>query len=250
MKKIIITALFAVIYQAYALFGFGAHIGYDDTNISSQKISVLSINDNEYSYTMTRTEFDKNPLELGAQLYFDLPVLPVGFEFGFEGAWAKYKWTGSADIGDASFVLPHGYEAEDGMYSEEFDFSKIGVDATAKWYMLSFPPVVKTFKFYAGGGGGVYFITPIISDKMIIKELEKQYSSVIPAGSEIEFDVDDYIKKVTVFGYHIVGGIQMKLPAVPISFNVDYKYVMTPENDYGDPTNNFGVIKGSINFYM
>ncbi|MBU4485423.1 MAG: hypothetical protein KKD38_00715 [Candidatus Delongbacteria bacterium] len=247
MKKIIITAVFAIVYQSYALFGIGGHVGLDDTSVPSQEINVLSINSINYDYTLTRDEI-KNPLALGAQLYFDLPIIPIGFEVGFEGAWASYKWTGSDNIGGISFNLPEPYKSENGMYDEKFDFTKMCVDVTGKWYIFSLPPVVKTLKFYVGGGAGFYFITPIVTDKMIIAELEKKYTGSV--DTPVTFDVDKYIEKITVFGYHFVAGIQLKLPVMPVSLNVDYKYVVTPENDYKDETNKFGVIKGSLNFYI
>ncbi|HAQ61740.1 TPA: hypothetical protein DCR49_07065 [Candidatus Delongbacteria bacterium] len=257
MKKITIAALFAIIYQAYALFGIGGHIGVDNTSVDAKTVDAFSITMSglDYSYSLERDEI-KNPLAIGAQIYFDIPIVPIGFELGFEGAWATYSWKGSNHITGPSGDIPleftgYDYPAEE--YDEQFDFAKIGVDVTAKWYVFSLPPVVKTFKFYVGGGAGFYFITPIVSEKLIEKELEKKYpelSTPPAAGNPITFDVDEYIEEVTVIGYHFVAGMQLKLPALPIAFNVDYKYVSTPENDYGDPTNDFSVIKGSLSFYL
>jgi hypothetical protein len=246
MKKIIIASIFTMIWQAYALFGFGGHIGVDNTSVSGQSLSLLSINGTNYNYNLERDGF-KSPLAVGAQLYLDIPVLPIGFELGFEGAWATYKWRGSDNIGGYDIDIP-GYESVNNEYNEEFEFGKIGVDITAKWYIFSLPPVVNTLKFYVGGGTGFYFITPIVSDKMIIAELEKRYTGAIDAP--VSLDVDEYIEKVTVMGFHFVAGARVKFPVLPISFNVDYKYVSTPENDYGDDTNKFSVIKGSLNFYI
>lgn len=257
MKKIIIASIFTVIYQAYALFGIGGHIGVDNTSVASESIDAFSITVSSvnYTYGLSRDEI-KNPLALGAQLYLDIPVVPIGFELGFEGAWAKYSWKGSnvltGPVGEEIELRLPGYDYPAAGYDEEFDFAKIGVDITAKWYIFSLPPVVKTVKFYVGGGAGFYFITPVVSQKMITDELEKGNISVDPetTGSYIAFDVDEYIEKVTVMGFHFVAGAQVKFPVLPLSFNVDYKYVSTPENDYGDETNKFGVIKGSINFYI
>ncbi|HXK49752.1 MAG TPA: hypothetical protein PKW56_04740 [Clostridiales bacterium] len=246
MKKIIIASISAMIWQAYAIFGIGGHIGVDNTSVSSQNLTLLSINGLDYNYTLAREEF-KNPLCFGAQLYLDIPVVPIGFELGFEGAWATYSWKGSDTIGGYQIEIP-GYTAENSEFNEEFDFAKIGVDITAKWYIFSLPPVVKTVKFYVGGGTGFYFITPIVTDKMIIAELEKRYTGTI--NSSPTLDIDEYIEKVTVMGFHFVTGAQIKFPVIPLSFNVDYKYVSTPENDYSDETNKFSVIKGSINFYL
>lgn len=252
MKKLVTAAIFAIIYQAYAIFGIGVHLGVDNTSVDKQTINLLSINDLNYDFNMERTAF-KNPLAFGAQLYLDIPVLPIGFELGFESAWATYSWTADSKLtgpnGDIDLEIP-GYSATGTVYEEDFDFAKIGVDLTGKWYIFSLPPVVKTFKFYVGGGAGFYFITPIVTDKMIIAELEKQYEGEIPTTEPVQLDVKEYIEKVTVFGTHLVAGMQLKIPVMPVSFNVDYKYVMTPENDYKDETNDFSVIKGSLNLYF
>ncbi len=258
MKKIIIASVFAMIWQAYAIFGVGGHIGVDNTSVDSETITAFSVNmaGVDYTYGLSREEI-KNPLALGAQLYLDIPVVPIGFELGFEGAWATYSWKGdnvlTAPAGYTDFPLQFvGYDYPAEAYDEEFDFAKIGVDITAKWYIFSLPPVVKTVKFYVGGGTGFYFITPVVSPELIKSELEKKYADYpgMTPGTEIAFDVDEYIEKVTVMGFHFVTGAQIKFPMIPLSFNVDYKYVSTPENDYGDETNKFSVIKGSINFYL
>ncbi|MFA6653469.1 MAG: hypothetical protein WCS93_03950, partial [Candidatus Delongbacteria bacterium] len=211
MKKIIIASIFTVIYQAYALFGIGGHIGVDNTSVDSESITAFSVTmaGVDYSYGLSRDEI-KNPLALGAQLYLDIPVLPIGFELGFEGAWASYSWKGSnvltAPAGYTDVPLQFtGYDYPASEYDEEFDFAKIGVDITAKWYVFSLPPVVKTVKFYVGGGAGFYFITPVVSEELIRSELEKRYEVSTP-GSEIAFDVDEYIEKVTVMGFHFVTG--------------------------------------------
>jgi hypothetical protein len=253
MKKIIAAAIFTVIYQAYAIFGVGVHLGVDNTSVDGQKVEFLSINELSYTFGMERTAFN-NPLAFGAQMYLDIPVLPIGFELGFEGAWASYKWTADSRLTgpngeDINLEIP-GYSATGTVYDEQFEFAKIGVDLTGKWYVFSLPPVVNTFKFYVGGGAGFYFITPIVTDKMIIAELEKKYEGPIPTTSPVSFDVDEYVEKVTVFGTHLVAGMRLKIPVLPVSFNVDYKYVMTPENGYKDETNNFSVIKGSLNLYF
>ena len=255
MKKLMIAALLTVIYQAYALFGVGLHLGVDNTSVDKQVLSNenLSINGFNYEFSMEREAFS-NPFAFGAQLYLDVPIIPIGFELGFESAWAEYRWIASSQLidpnGDPINIEIPGYTSTNNEYDEKFSFTKVGVDLTGKWYIFSLPPVIRTFKFYVGGGAGFYFITPIVTDKMIIAELEKRYDGAIPTASPVSVDIKEYIEDVTVFGTHFVAGMQLKIPVMPVSFNVDYKYVMTAENDYGDDTNNFGVIKGSLNLYF
>ncbi|HQO08483.1 MAG TPA: hypothetical protein PLK90_00630 [Clostridiales bacterium] len=255
MKKIIIASILTLIYQAYALFGIGGHIGIDDTNVSGKTVDAYSITMSgyDYSYSLSRDGI-KAPLTFGAQMYFDIPIIPIGFEADFEGVWASYSWKGANKLtgpgGNDIELRFTGYDYPVSEYKEEFDFVKLGVDVTGKWYIFSLPPVVNTFKFYVGGGVGFYFITPIVTEKLIKTELEKNYADHLPSNDQISFDVDEYIEKVSVFGYHAVAGVQLKIPALPVAFNVDYKYVSTPENDYGDATNEFSIIKGSLSFYL
>lgn len=251
MKKLIIAlAMLLAIANSYALVGFGGHFGYDLMDISAEESSFkIPVGSNEYSYSVTRDAIT-NPMCAGVQVYLDMPILPIGFEAGFSGAWAKYKWSapdkmtfGSSSI---NITIPGGYTPTNGSYSEEFDYVRLTGDVTAKYYFLGLPPVVKIVDFYVGGGVGIYAISPLVSEKLFVEELKN-----LPAGSTSgDVDVEELVKKNTTFGGHIVAGAKIKPPVIPLSINVDYKYNFTPENDYKDKTNKFSTIKASLNFYI
>jgi len=250
MKKLIIAlAMLLAIANSYALVGFGGHFGYDLLDISAEESSFkIPVGSAEYSYSVKRDAIT-NPMCAGVQLYLDMPIIPIGFEAGFSGAWAKYKWSAPDKMtlgGNSISIAIPGYNAVGGNYSEEFNYVRMTADVTAKYYFLGLPPVVKIVDFYVGGGMGMYFITPLVSENVFVNELKK-----LPSGSTSgSVDVEELVKKNTVFGGHIVAGAKIKPPVIPLSINIDYKYNFTPENDYKDKTNKFSTVKASLNFYI
>ena len=252
MKKILLVIMMVTTIKAFGIFGFGIHAGVDNTNVDALKLDAFNFNiaGNSYSYSLTRDEIS-NPFVFGGQVYLDIPLAPIGFEADFEGSWATYKWTAPANITGEGNALDIplefiGYDVGASGYSEEFSFGRFSTDFTGKWYVFGFPPVVKIFSFYVGGGVGFHFITPLVSEKMIIAELQK--NATVPTSTEI--DIEELVKSNVSMGYHCVTGARIKFPVLPIAFNIDYKWTWTEENDYGDPTNNFGMIKGSASIYF
>jgi len=253
MKKLIIAlAMLLAIANSYALVGFGGHFGYDLLDIGGvERKFELSVADHGYEYSIKRDAI-KNPMCAGVQLYLDMPILPIGFEAGFSAAWAEYAWTADSDltpIGSAPAVaieIPGVDKDANGKYSEKTYYGRMSTDVTAKYYFLGLPPVVNIVNFYVGGGAGLYFITPLVSEEVFIQELSKN----APVAGSAKVDVVELVKKNTVFGGHIVAGAKIKPPVIPLSINLDYKYNFTPENDYKDKTNKFSTIKASLNFYI
>lgn len=252
MKKLFMAlALLVTMAGSNAMgFGIGGHFGYDLIDIGELNSEFkIPVGSNQYSYSVTRDGI-KNPMCAGVQLYLDLPILPIGIEAGFSGAWAKYKWSAPDKLkfGNETIAISiPGYTAADSMYSEEFSYGRATIDVTAKYYFLGLPPVVNIVNFYVGGGVGMYFITPLVSENVFIEELKKNVPTV---GEPAKVDVEKLVKSNTVFGGHFVVGAQIKPPVIPLSINIDYKYNITPENDYKDETNKFSTIKASLNFYI
>ena len=252
MKKFLVLTMMIATIKAFGIFGFGIHAGVDQVNVPEKSIPAFSfdIAGNSYSYEITRSEIS-NPFVFGGQLYFDLPLVPIGFEADFEGSWASYNLTAPAELTDnvGTNNIPLSFAGYDvgatGYEDEEMSFGRISADLSVKWYVFGFPPVVKIFSFYVGGGTGFHFITPLVSKEFIMIELQKE--TTIPT-SPTEVDIEDLAE--FTMGYHILTGFRIKPPVIPIAFNIDYKYTRTKKNDYGDDTNNFGLIKGSLSIYF
>ena len=182
MKRFLLVIMMITTIKAFGIFGFGIHAGVDNTSVDKYSKSFsFDIAGNAYSYSITRDEIS-NPFVFGGQVYLDIPLIPIGFEADFEASWAEYKWTAPAELNDevGTTNIPLdfiGYDVGPSGYSENFSFGRFSTDFTAKWYIFGFPPVVKIFSFYVGGGAGFHFITPLVSEKLIIAELQNNPTS-------------------------------------------------------------------------
>jgi len=251
MKKLLFAiSILMLSINSFALVGISVHGGIDMISIDefNGEIANIKIGDKEYSLGNLMREEIKNPVAFGAQLYFDLPIVPIGIETGFSASYAKYKWTASNSLtgpdGPIDLDLP-GINSSNGTYSEEFTFLRMSADATLKWYFLNLPPVINVASFYIGGGAGMHFITPIVSEELFREELKNQNVT-----SGLKVDAEELAKSQTVFGGHFVAGVRIKPPVIPIAINVDYKHTFTAENDYGDNTNKFGTLKAGLSLYF
>ena len=233
--------------SAFGLFGIGINGGVELIDMKklelSKTLSFTDLNGDSYSYGVERDAIT-NPIHVGAQFQFDLPVLPIGIEADFGASWADYKWTAPKTIGDYNLDFGTGGDGEN--FSETYTFLHANADITVKYYILNFPPVVNTVSFYVGGGAGYHYITPLVSPELVKEELKDTNIS----ASENNIDVESIVEKGSYFGGHFVVGARIKPPVIPFSFNIDYKHYFLPKNDYGDDTSSFGQIKAGMNFYL
>ncbi|MBN1969986.1 MAG: outer membrane beta-barrel protein [Candidatus Delongbacteria bacterium] len=243
MKKILIIAsVLMLAIESFAFIGFGVQGGMDLIKVDAFKkdFDILE----GVTYSLERDEIS-NPIEFGVHGQLDLPVIPIGIELGFSMAMADYKWKAPATINGLPLEIP-GYDSKDGYYSEEFTYMRASIDATLKYYLIEFPPALNTLGVYLAGGVGINFITPLVSEEVFLQEM----SDISEGATSAEIDLEELTKSSTVFGGSFGAGVRIKVPVAPISFNIDYRYVITPENDYKDETNKFSTIKGSLNFYI
>ena len=258
MKKLVITFMMLVLAStSFAFVGIGVHGGMDlfeieEINKTFQFDDGLGLG-GYFEYEITR-EAISQPINFGGQVYLDLPVFPIGFEGGFDFAGQEYKWTAGNEITHES--LPNipieipNVDQEDGRYSETFFYVRMTADVTFKYYFLNLPPVVNIASFYVGGGMGMYFVTPLVSENLFTDELMGDIDFSNPPSETDELDLEELVLNNTSFGGHAVIGVKIKPPVVPISINIDYKHHFMPKNDYEDEGNVFGSIKASLNLYI
>ena len=256
MKKLVLTFLMLVLASSsFAFVGIGVHGGMDLFEIEKYENTFDIAPD--FTYNIYR-EAIAQPYNFGGQVYLDLPIFPIGFEGGFDFAGQEYKWiaddhityTGSnTALGDIALDLPN-IDSENGEYSESFYYVRMTADVTFKYYFLNLPPVVNIASFYVGGGAGMYFVTPLVSEQLFTDELNKAMDFTVPHTGSQELDIEELVLKNTSFGGHAVIGVKIKPPVIPISINIDYKHHFMPKNDYDDEGNVFGSIKASINLYI
>ncbi len=254
MKKIIFILIFLLLsLEASAMVGIGLHGGLDLISIGKvNKEFRVKIDGERYKYSVKRGAIEE-PKGFGLQFYFDIPAfIDLGIEADVHASYEKYSWVAPNRAenlsGGDDIVVDIGEKAnEDGYYEEEYYFARVGADLTAKYYFLNIPPVVDIASFYVGGGCGMHFVTPIVSEKFFIKEIKKNFNQ---ASGEVEMDIEELVEKNTVFGMHLVAGVRVKPPVIPLAVNLDYKYLFLPENDYGDDTDRFGQVKLGLSFYF
>ncbi|PID31206.1 MAG: hypothetical protein CR982_00065 [Candidatus Cloacimonadota bacterium] len=250
MKKIVILISLLLVTSSYALVGFGVHGGLDLMEVDKiNKEFKFDFGDKEATYSLER-EAIENPVAFGAQLYFDFPIFPLGLEAGYYMAVQKYRWIAPKDLQVGNESIPLDFSDIDtsgNSYNHEFTYARASVDATLKYYFLELPPAVNLMRFYLGAGVGVHFITPLVSEQFFEDELSEMSNS---SSNQLSLDVEDLVKSKTTFGAHFGVGTMIDIPVLPISLNVDYRYTITKENEYGDETSNFSTIRGSLNFYL
>lgn len=192
---------------AMAVFGFGVHGGVDNITVNSFD-EVFSLDDGT-AVTLKREEIS-SPIMFGGQ--FVLDALPfIDLELSADASFKKYNVT---------------YITTVKTVEEEATFGRIGLYATVKKNLVSFPPVVNTFSVYAGVGAGIHLMTPVVGRKLIQKELKNAADALKP---------DDITDRLTRVGGNVLLGIRLKPPVLPYALNADAKYTFMGAGDYDEP---------------
>ncbi len=108
----------------------------------------------------------------------------------------------------------------------DFTVRDFSLDVTAK-YKFELMPVIKP---YIGAGLGWHWLT---------------YSTSLDSDIEILLPVDE-----NRLGYHGVGGVSLKFPAVPFEIFAEYRYthIMTKQEELDTKGTNYSTILGGITF--
>jgi hypothetical protein len=86
-------------------------------------------------------------------------------------------------------------------------------------------------RLYIGGGLGYHLINPLFGEEIVLQELEDL--------GDYGMDLADLLKRESHFGVHALGGISLRPVFLPFAVNVEARYFMLPENEFGDETNKF-----------
>ena len=209
---VLVCIIFIAPTSALAIFGFGAHGGLDLYTVDSDSLTF------ELKYgasaSLVREEID-SPLMFGGRFYID--VLPIiDLELSADVAVKTYDFTFTREVPGST---PEVTE-------EEATFGRIGIYATVRKDLMSFPPIVNVVTVYAGAGLGLHLVTPVASPQLFIDELTSASEKV---------DIDEYVKKATKVGIHALLGVRVKPPMVPLAIDAQAKYTRMPEGDYEEP---------------
>jgi len=227
MKKrialVVLSFLFIAPGSALALFGFGAHGGLDMYSVDADSASFTLEYGAEAS--LVREEIGQ-PIAFGGHFYVDLlPIIDL--EISADVAFQKYHITYERRT-------PAGILDDE--KSEDATFGRIGVYATIRRDLFKFPPITHTVALYAGAGVGLHLITPVMSEAFLVDNIKTP---------EDKLDVEEMIEKATRMGGHVLAGVRIKPPMVPIALSVEAKYTMMSEGDYEEP-NVFPTVYGKL----
>ena len=232
MKKkfvlVVLSLLFVAPGSAFAIFGFGAHGGLDMYSVDADSVGFVL--DYGVEASLVREEIGQ-PIVFGGHFYVDaLPV--VDFELSVDVAIQKYH------ISYKRQVLGGAVDEFEDEKSEDATFGRIGVYATIRKDLFTFPPLVHTVALYAGGGVGMHLVTPIMCEAFLVDNIK---------SPDDQLDVDDIIEKATRMGGHALVGVRIKPPMIPIALGVEAKYTMMSEGDYEEPSV-FPTVYGKLSF--
>ena len=223
---VVLSLLFVAPGSALAVFGFGAHGGLDMYSVDAA--STVFTLDYGAEASLVREEIGQ-PIAFGGHFYVDLlPVIDL--EISVDVAIQKYHITYQRR------VLGGALDEFDDEKSEDATFGRIGVYATIRRDLVTFPPIIHTVSLYAGAGVGLHLITPVMCEAFLVENIK---------APEDQLDVEDIIEKATRMGGHVLAGVRIKPPMMPIALSVEAKYTMMSEGDYEEP-NVFPTVYGKL----
>lgn len=216
--------------------------------------------------SLSRSEWTRSKINLGGKLFFDgIPVIDA-VEFSFNiGAW-EYLATlkcpngqiqnniSDEDIDDFLETGDYGYLLgmnEIDLTLEQFGlpgfkffgisktpYVKFHFDISIRKNLIAKPDKLNTFQLYLGLGPTLNFSTPIITPSFVTDVIE---SSLDIAGTDFGKIVDlgenttlmkGIIEKLIeesknpTFGMHIIAGMMLKIPVIPVGFYFDSKFMI------------------------
>ncbi len=196
-----------------------------------------------------RTDFKTTPVNFGAKFYVDiLPIIDVEVASNFY----MYSYKGSV-------IYPTGFKNNasgtgtgfNDLLSPVYDtlalqvklpgvdsltpYAKLQTDLTIRKTIVKFPPLISVVKFYVGAGPSIIFATPMLSGGMIEDALGESINgefTTAQLATEL-FNNDDRIEEIQNyfmeqlftphFAFHIIAGIQVKPPIIPLAIYLDTK---------------------------
>ncbi len=240
-------------------------ISYSESQ--GEEVPIIS---GDMPFYLSRGGFERNVINFGGKVFFDkipaIDAVELSCNFGVWEYDASLKYPVGMKTGlDYQGYIDNpdsirGLEFTDIMEMDEipltletFDLSYFGLnrtpyakfhlDATIRKNLIAKPDKAKYFRLYLGGGPSLHFATPVLSKSMaedLLKDIVEEAAGNPERLVEIMNDqknlkplVKELIKGMSEpkFGMHIVAGLQLKIPVMPIGFYGDCKY-MIPFGDY------------------
>ncbi len=263
MKKQVMAACVALglcAAPSFAIVGAGFHWGFDfSTSMTDTKQeSILTAGEVDLKKVMpdgvtfpdnfkdssflfiSRANFERTPINFGGKVFVD--ALPVEFEVSvnmgiwqYEGA-INYIDTFSVEGSDATLSYAKEIIGIEKLGAPSFfgvkntPYGKFQTDFTVKKTFKKIPLIKPSL----GAGASAHFATPVISESLVKSALGITDDAMAFNVSDLE-NVDNMKKildaitdgaKKPKVGMHIVAGIQVKPPVIPLGIYVDGKYMI------------------------
>ncbi len=229
----VLAVLVTMAFATSAFAGFGFHVGLDMTQIDETTQRFYFEGDTPSNTTLSTLERDASgkPLNIGVDLTFSMLPM-VDLQASLEGAFANYKMT---------FVPGSVNNQNQGASVEEdVPYLRVGGDVSAFISPVGFPPGVNVVKWFIGGGLSVHLFQPAVSKDMLLENV---------TSVDEEIDPVDYVNTDPKFGFHVITGLKIKPPALPLGFRVTGKYYIFTGQDPDTPAN-FLTLQAGVYFGM
>ncbi|KMQ52726.1 hypothetical protein CHISP_0495 [Chitinispirillum alkaliphilum] len=212
---------------------------------------------------VSRLNFERTPVNFGGKVFWDLVPFVDGVEmsanFGmweYEGAvhFLNFAALANKTPEEVNQIKNNPYDPEQYSYiiqeltldalglsywgQRRTPYARLHIDMTVRKDLVKFPPVINILRIYTGTGLSMNFSTPVLSAKLIEDVLSKNNDfdleffenlATMENPEEIwsgvvERIIDGFAKPV--IGMHLMAGMQVKLPVVPVGLYVDGKILI------------------------
>ncbi len=214
MKRLL-TFVVLVFWMGNALalgFHFGVHGGKDFYSISSMDKGFQLA---DLTEARVEREGFSNPWLAGVDLQWDL-LMGLKLEATAEAAYHSYNVVytrNDPQPGDPFHKLVSEYDVK---------FARAGLVGSLKMNILPLPIV----DLYFGGGAGIHWIAPLVSDKFLMGTLMDKAA---------ELDPSEDVKVESRLGGHLLVGASIHPPMFPLKFALEAKYNFLQSGEYEEP---------------
>ena len=207
---------------SHAIFSIGITGGQDYYTIAEYNKSFELGGDTLVSL---KRDVVENPLLFGVKCGID--IIPfIDLEIGADMAIKKYNFT---------YIYPVDISVQDTL-TQKLTFSRIGIYLNLQRNFFSFPPAVSVFSLYGGAGANLQIMTPILCEALIVDNLKSATDTL---------DELALVKRATKYGGHIVTGLKLKPPMIPVAVDVNFRYTfILGECKYEEPSSFFSIYAG------
>jgi hypothetical protein len=224
-----------------------------DTFVQNFGISQLDSIYGELSPKFNRDEI-KSLINIGGKGYID--ALPfIDFEAAINVAAMKYDFTAEyVDPASISTFDPLNPSLAMQTISKTVGFFRLSGDLTVRRTVIGLPPVVKLLKIYVGAGPSFVWCTPMVDKKMVNEILTEFVETALDAGGTPSVDPAVVGKKIVEraeeskvkVGGHLMFGLQIKPPVIPVGIFGDGKLYFGMPTEGGTPGTGFLLMGGLI----